>query len=453
MSLKANDKMLVNSHLTIVIVLNIVFSIASIISVIRDIYKSQKITIMYMCRIMYIGILCVVPALILYGQMNGVKVIKAISFEHENVWTFYVQFILTVIGYFVLNFGYNIKPRIIKQQRIKDSQNIIFTTIVFSLISVVSLFMWASGYGGISNLLENANAIRSGFVSSSNSTAFFKHFVPLALLTSWMLFSLLMRKNVKKFAYKIAAILLLIINVCVSSIYLQANDGRFLLAAYILLFFLIHIKYLYEVKSVNIIPLFIKLGVVAIIVGTILFNADKILRFMRGDTIIETSGSGIVKTISTEFYFIITGTQKSLLEWFSGDGKLMIVNDVINGLFAWLPTSFKPIILEDVWDYNTRIIEPSSYGQAPTTIVAQSVYDLGLIGIIVIPFLYGMLIKRVEKILEARKNNVFFDTIYVALGFYLCKGIVYFSLYNIMINIFFIFIGAVIYSVLRRFKV
>lgn len=444
--------MLISNHIEFISVLYIIFSAIGMISIIKNIYKTHRITIMSMCRVMYIMILCVVPALILYGQAEGINIVRNISFEARYLWTFYAQLVLTVIGYIIFNFGYSIKQRNGKEHSNGGSQNLIVTAIVFSMLSLVSLFLWASGYNGITGLLTNANAIRAGWLSSSNSFAFFKHFVPLSLLASWMLFNSLLRKTIKNISRKIIGILFLVCDILISSIYIQANDGRLLLAVYILLFFIIYLKYKYEVEAQNMAPIVIRFGVILIIVLFILFNADTILRYLRGQTIVSTGDSGILQTLSGEFSFIVSGTQTALSQWTSGEAKLMIGNDIVNGLFAWIPTSFKPFVLEDVWNYNTKIINSGSYGQSPTSIVAQSFYDLSWIGIIIIPFIYGVLIKKIEKILEARKDNIFFETVYVVLGVYLCKGIAYFSLYNIMINIFFIFIGIAIYSILQRVR-
>lgn len=447
--------MSVNNHLEIIATFYIVFAIISTISVIIKIARSRKITIMNMCSVMYILSLCVMPAIVLFGYTNGLSFTNSIVFEEKTVWTFYSQLILTIIGYLILHFGYRIKQKESKAYTSFTEQKNLLISVIFSLISAVSLYLWASGYGGINGLLASANQIRAGWVSSSNSFAFFKHFVPVSLLASWMLFNMIIRKEAKGAFAKIGILILLLCNVALSSIYIQANDGRLLLAVYIFLFFVLYLKHQYEIKKANIAPLLLKFGIVFIIVVLILFNADTILSIMRNDSSVstESGNSNLLNTVTKEFSFIISGTQTALIQNSSDDGKLMIVNDVVNGVFAWLPTSLKPIKLEDVWDYNTRIINTGGYGQSPTSIVAQSIYDLSLFGIIIIPLIYGILIKKIENVLEKRKGHVFYDTVYVVLGYYLCKGLPYFSLYNIMINTFFIFIAIIIYNVIQKIKI
>lgn len=446
--------MLIDSHLGIIALLYIVFAIIAIISTVIKIARSHKLSIMNMCSVMYILSLCVMPAVIFLGYTNGLKGTDIIIFNDKTVWTFYSQFILTIIGYFMFHFGYKIKQKESKPYASPTEHKNLLISFVFTLISVVSLFLWASGYGGVVELLAKANHIRAGWVSSSNSFAFFKHFVPVALLSSWMLFNLMLRREIKGTFAKLGVFILLLCNIALSSIYIQANDGRLLLAVYIFLFFVLYLKYKYEIEKTNIAPLLLKFGIAFIIVVFILFNAGTILSMMRNETTVssDNGSSNIINTITKEFSFIIAGTQSALFQNFSGDGSLMIVNDIVNGVFAWLPTSLKPIILEDVWDYNTRILNSGGYGQSPTSIVAQSIYDLSLLGIIIVPFLYGMIVKKFEKVLEKRKGSVFYDTIYVVLGYYLCKGIPYFSIYNIMINTFFIFVAIFIYNTVHKIK-
>ena len=226
-----------------------------------------------------------------------------------------------------------------------------------------------------------------------------------------------------------------------------------LLAVYFFLFFVLYFKYQYEIKQANITPMLIKFGIAFVVALVILLNADAILAFL-GDKAYEESDSsgGIVGTLSKEFSFIMSGTQNVLLQISSKTGRSMIINDVVNGVFAWLPTSLKPIALEDVWNYNTRVLDTGTYGQSPTSIVAQSLYDLSYWGIIIIPLIYGKLIRKIETLFEKREGNIFYDTVYVALGYFLCKGLPYFSLYNIMMNTFFIVIAIVIYTAVHKIK-
>lgn len=442
--------MIIDNHLEIIAMCYIIFSIPAIILIVMNIARQHKLSIMHMCSVMYIATLFVVPAIILFGYINRGIYPSGISFDDCDLWTFYVQMFLTIIVYIFLHLGYMVKQRSVEQYFTNKNQHILFNAIIFSVISMVSLVLWASGYGGITELVANANRIRAGRLLSSNSFTFFKHFVPLSLLATWMLFNLIIRKEIQNSYMKFWAGMLLLGDTVLSSIYIQANDGRLLLMVFGLMFFLIYFKYQYEIRSAKTSSMMLKASIILFASTFIIFNADAILSMMREEISVELESIQLIKNISGEFAFIISGTQRSLLQFASTDFKWMIGNDIINGVFAWLPTSMKPIILEDVWDYNTGLLWTGGYGQTPTSIVAQSVYDMGMLGVIMIPFIYGIFIKKVELILEKRKGNIFYDTVYLVLGFYICKGIPYFSIYNIMINTFFVVIAIFIYKIITR---
>ena len=226
-----------------------------------------------------------------------------------------------------------------------------------------------------------------------------------------------------------------------------------LAGVFILLFVLISIKNSYEVKGIKVSKLIIRSIILITIVFILILNSESFFALFRKTTGEEKSESlGFVGTVTKEFSFIVSGLQSAFKTRINGTAGLMIKNDLINGIFAWLPTSLKPITLVDVWDYNTTLLASGSYGQSPTSIIAQSVYDLGMPGVLFIPFFYGFLIKKIENLLAAHVNSTFYNTIYLVLGYYLAKGIAYFSMYNIMMNIFFIVIAILVYTIFKKFS-
>lgn len=442
-----------STHLIIVSFLYTVFSIGAIIVEIRNIGRIRKIAIISLCRLMFAVILGLIPALLCYGQVIDPRTRSVIDFSDKAIWTFYIQFLLTVISYLTMNFGYMVKQKVPKVHEKLGAEKVVLASLVYLFISAVALYLWGSAFGGLDRLLEQAEWIRAGVILPTNSFAFFKHFAPLALLTSFLLFNVLLHKQVRGFK-KLVTYIMLAVSVGLSSIYLQASDGRLMFASYILIFFLVYFAYQYEEKKMPLGKMAIRMIPILIIVTIVLFNAGTILRSLRGTESLgeKSNGRTIWDTIYGEFFFIVAGQQGAIEGAVSGETKLMIVNDIVNGLFAWLPTSLTPFKLESVWTYNTRLITPGATGTNPTSLVAQSVYDLGMIGVLVIPALFGALIRKTERILDSFPDSTFAKTVYMVLGFYLCRAIAYFSLYSIMIETFFIFLGIAIYAVLMRIR-
>jgi len=442
------------THLILIVFLYLVFSIVALNAECKCIIKEKRIKIITMCRIMYILTLGIIPALLCCIQIAAPKAGGIIDYSENAVWTFYVQVILTVIGYLAMNFGYAIKQRTPKTHTVLGNNKVLLTSFICVCFGTVAFYLFASAFGGVDRLMEQAEWIRAGVVLPTKNIAFFKHFVPLAFLSSYLTFNLLIRKQVCG-VKKLITYILFAASVVVSSLYLQANDGRLMLAFYCFLFFLFIISYNYEEKKIPIRKLLIWLILAGVILSVVLFNAETILHSFRGTEPLGDSSNEATEgdVLRKEFSFIVAGQQGAIEQCFSGEGKLMIINDLVNGLFAWLPTSLKPIRLMSVWEYNTQLITPGATGTNPTTIVAQSVYDLGILGILIIPLLFGVLVKKVERILESYPDSLFAKTVYIVLGFFLCRATTYFSLYSIMITTFFIFLGIVIYAILRRIKI
>lgn len=437
-------------HLTIIILINSIFSLIALIKEVKYIKKHQTIEIVTLCRLMYVLLVCIVPTIIYYAYLKE-EITSLIKYEKDYIWTFWVNTLLTIIAYVMFDIGTKIKQKKFKVREIKRSDRTNIVTSVFIIISCIALFKWAAGFGGIKSLIKNANSIRAGFVVSSGN-AFFKHFVPLALLSSLICFYSLIIDNNKKMTSKCYLGLIFIISLVISIIYILANDGRMLVGIYILLFLIIFIKNQYE-KEGKILKMLLKMLLIGSVSIILILNADNLFRKIKGAEIKSNNNSSILAIITNEFSFIVTGTQTAAISRNENMSNYMIKNDIINGLFAWLPTKIKPITYTDVWDYNTLLINPGVHGQLPTSIVAQSVYDLGIFGIILVPLMYGYLVKKIQEYIASYKNDIFFNTTYVVLGFYLAKGMSYFSLYNIMINVFFVVIGWIIYSVIYKVKI
>lgn len=437
-----------DTHLVFIIAIYLVFSVIAMINEINRIRKTGIIGIITFCRVLYILFVAIVPIIIFCGYLQ--KGITAyLKYEDRYIWTFYVGAFYTVLTYLMFSFGYHIKQKDVAIKKRSFTTKITILSTIFVLVSIMSLFLWASGFGGVGMLIMEANSIRAGFIGSSTNVAFFKHFVPLSMLAAFLIFDqVIVKKASKRIVY---LLLLFVISTIISIIYILANDGRMLAGIFIMLFFLILIKNDYEVKKKSLKTIILKTILLVAVVMLIILNADYIFRTMRGVEVLRnTQDNSLVDTVSDEFAFIVSSLQNAIIHRNDGTASYMFVNDVINGCFAWLPTSLKPISMVDVWDYNTSLLSTGGYGQTPTSIVAQAVYDLGFIGVLFIPTIYGMLIKKIEKILSSYKNNSFISTVYIVLGFYLAKGMAYFSLYNIMMNVFFIIVGCIIFTVLNK---
>lgn len=407
------------------------------------IYHSHKIRIISLCNFFFGIFLCGLPAIYYYDP--------PIHFDTVNIL---VGFINTCVCFVMLQCGYRFiqirrRKKIVKTYRVKIG----LLAFVLVAISISALILYSSGYGGINGLMMSGNLIRSSNIQSTNSLTFFKHFIPLSIVASLLLYNyifVLKQNNYKNISFWAQLIFLFIPSIIISYIYILANDGRLLAGMYIVFFILISIKHKYEFVGIPFKILLVASLFWLCLAWSLMIGSETIMVGYRHGNVSDSSDLGLRESVIHELSFIVTGTDKSIEKIdYTSFSQFMIINDFTNGLFAWLPTSLKPTKFDDVWDLNTNYINPSLIGQAPTCIVAQSYYDLGLLGIIIIPFFWGGMIKKLEGWLNGC-HDVFMNTIYMVIAFYIAKTMVYFSLYNFMMNVFFIFLSWLVYKALSH---
>ena len=447
--------MMINYHFIVIILVYLMFITRELIYILNTIIKSKKLSFLTLSSLIYVAILAVI--IVLEYSIN-IFSNSNFSLRHNfNLIIYhYLALFFTLICFYMFKLGYFNKQKVYHLKSSLSKGKMYFLLFFLTLVSILSLILWASDFGGLSLLIKNSNGIRAGYIVGTGNKSFFKHFVPSSMIVSLTLFHIIfLKREEKNTLIKIVNIFLLLFSFIISYIYILANDGRMLAVTYLLLFFLLKINYDFKFKNKGVastIILGIFLSVIAIIV---IINGDFFLNIIKGkpnNDIHYKLSDNYLKTITSEFSFIMQGVFQAINARFEGKAHYLIVNDVVNGILAWLPSNLKPINLVDVWDYNTILINSNIYGQAPTTIVAQSFYDLGFLGIFIIPYVYGTITRKFECILNSYSNDSFIDAIYISLGFNLAKGLVYFSFYNIMLNIFYIFFSYIIYIVIKKIK-
>lgn len=407
------------------------------------IIKTHHISFGSFCFAFFSVFCCIIPGLTLWdGDLSRCR--------NHSEWYAFITYLLTLVVYISAYVGYYLgnassKPKYRPNHLINDKgdKNITLFANILLIISIISLYLYSSGYGGIVETMLQGGTIRSSITKSSNSFTFFKHLIPVSIIASLLLYTQLFIKKRKQLI--VWNIIALILSFIISLIYITANDGRALAGIYILLFIIISLKYKFEIKHSSFKKMMINSILICSIIFVLIIESENIFNIFRERDIISNENSAL-DVILSEFNFIYVGLYTSV-KYILDSGSFLISNDVINGIFAWLPTSLKPIILDDVWDYNTHLINDGGYGQSPVNIVGQSFYDLGFFGIFIIPFLYTLILGKLDNFFNNNYNTVglvFFTT----LAFYLGKAMAYFSLYNIMMNIFFIVLSWYIYKLI-----
>ena len=124
----------------------------------------------------------------------------------------------------------------------------------------------------------------------------------------------------------------------------------------------------------------------------------------------------------------------------------MLVHDFAYGIFAWLPQSLSPSWALRLWTVNTQAVSPMfTTGEIPCGLLAQSVYDLGIVGVIVIPYLYGLILHFTDKKIVPNIGNPFVMGLFAYLFTDLLRVVSYAMLYDIVLDLFPLAIALIIY--------
>ena len=394
---------------------------------------------------MYTIIYGILPLmLLLFKDLKGYEFITYnIQFDYEGMISLMYSSILSLLGFLFLIMGYESKVFFKKEKEKEKKYNkIIGLTAWTSLaIGILSFLLWAKAYGSINNLIKLANAVRAGFSDIVNSFAFFKHPTRIVLFSCLFFFTIIQeekRMSIKKIGFYIG----FFISFYFSYLFLMASDGRLTMVLFLISFVWIKFgnkKYKFPIKSL------FRFGIVALIALVLLKYMDSITYFIKFGEWRDVPSS-LVNKILEELYFIPQSIQTAILSREEQKIGFTIVDDIITGIFSWVPTKFKPDGFQDVWNINTYLTyRYDGFGQRPCSLISQGYYDLGIFGVIFLSFLLGKLFKSVDRLNESK--NIFKKSIgaYITI-FNVIYVIPYCSFYSFMLIIFPIAVSIIIYK-------
>jgi hypothetical protein len=433
------------------------------ICTVRELYQKQEITGFFIASAMYdlvFGILPMAIAAQLLWDGNEIRFLQGmLDVTSDGIYALIYYYVLSFLGFSVFYLSYHSKINIhvksiinqfsVNFKRSNSAQNFLILSWLSLFIGVVSLYLWSSAYGSIFNLILEANAVRSGTGSITNSLAFFKHPARLVLICNFLFFSYLFKnKSSKKHLFhKLCGSIGLIITFSCSILFLLANDGRLTIVLYILA-----ILWLYTAgKKFHHIQYTIFGGIGLICMSLFLINEmDSITHFIRFAEWVD-NGKSITSSMIYELSFLPMGAQTSILSDWNDEVGLTFFDDLITGSCAWLPSSLKPTGYEDVWNINTRLIWGDlslSHGQYPCSFITQAYYDLRVVGIILYCWGAGKVLRRIDQWSFSDTSLLTMSLKAVIMEFIL-RGVAYFSFYDIMLGIFPIVIVVILNTILQ----
>lgn len=434
----------------LVSVLNFIFGSVILVKEINTIRLTHFFSLKNMCNLGFALYLFLIPGV--FFMFCPQERAKTMMLYDENGAI--KSFFFSLICYFAFNIGHRLIKKNYKRINYVRKISVLKLSFIFVVLSAISFFLWARSFGGFSALLMNAGAIRSGFVLPDTQTAFFKHPVQLAKLSSLYIYVVILirRNNFKGLTDKIILYTLGVLSIVISVFYLLADDSRSGMGMYLLSFIIVYLFKTSIIDKKSIGKTTIRAVVLVSIILFVVLNGDVILGSLRGtvenESNVDSTRNGIVNSIIDNFAFIVQSPFYATYYVDVMNGKLLIWDDLITGITAWLPTSLKPFPdALRTWDVNTSIhcLHTQLYGQFPHSIVANSIYDLSYIGLFILPCVLGMVVKKVENVMVPKLRDPFYLCIYCSLFITFSNMIQGFCLYYIMLNMFYLIFGLVIF--------
>ena len=390
--------------------------------------------------------------LFLYKSM-GIEVIRIIYTE-SDLGSLWYWFTFSVFGYISIQIVYRFafstdktkKAELIQEKKKeKLSPHSFFclqlTGIVCLVVGIISFYLWARAYGGISEFISVANAVRGGWSDVINPFAFMKHPSKIVLFSSYIFFKLIKEKH-KIFLNSIFMLISLVFSFC----YIMANDGRMTMAIYVVILMFMMLDLFAE--QINIGKKAVAVLIIAFVSIVLILNMDAFTASIRGSEI-EESGDSLAEGLTEELSYIVAAGQTSVRHWREPGSRLLLFDDLFSGIFAWLPTSLKPGNFVSIWTFNTnRYLENPDVvntSTIPTDYISTSIYDLGVFGCIVFGLFWGLILKKLDQEKKTSRSP-FFEIVYYTLAMSIFRLVNYCSLYDFILGLFNVAVAAVIWK-------
>jgi len=428
---------------------SLLFGLFCLFREINLILKKKTINIVNIFGIMYGMTYGILTAYYLhYTQYHEIQYHRILQQSSSDLWLWHVY---AIVSYVVIQVVYYnvcskkiIDTTIMKETRKKEIDILQWTAIICALIGTVSFCLWGSVYESVLDMIIEGNKIRSGVPEIYNPYSFMIRWVNL-LFISILLFIKLIKLGVHKKLNLIILFPLVYINI----IYLLVCDGRLMMAMFTVLVILSSFDLL-KIGNVNR-KYLVVLACVGIFALMLVLKLDGITYYIRTDEILDESDLAYENNfIVDEFGYIFKSAQQASSQCLTIGSPLLLVDDLVMGLFAWIPSRFKPDLdLVNIWNYNTDLYFNGSFsGQMPCDFVTHSLYTCGIFGSMFMVIIWSLMIVLSDNII--RKNN---DPFLEGLGYYMVYRFIYLvnycSIFYFIQGLFSVFMAVIIWRMVK----
>ena len=426
---------------------------------VRGILKKNTIRLFDLARLMYAFTFGLVPSLIYLQEANGERNLFFYDYSSEGLWNIVLMYFSSLIVYAVMNLAYFSAPRIpvsiqqnntLSEEKRKDISNrLLLCSTIMLILGGISFYLWTRAFGSINNFILNAAAIRSGTAGVYNRFAFMKQFVrilPLSLYAILSAYYYERPQSYRRFLFLFLAVASIIGNFY----YFLASDSRMTIILIGIGILVISLKHR---KRYRINGYLLRAAIIAFVLLVATMLADVFTHYIRYNTW-EVDTDSLINHFTREFRFVVTADMKSIRALMEGDLKLQIGNDLLNALTAWVPVRFIPFkVPETLWTYNTNLYGGSGgSGTSPSGIVSTSIYEFGIIGPVVFPFLFGRVTASADNLILKQRNMKYAEVYYAVSAGLFAQMIPYNQISSFVASLFPVFLFFLITKVIDHVR-
>ncbi|WP_281885450.1 O-antigen polymerase [Paenibacillus sp. YYML68] len=323
-----------------------------------------------------------------------------ISFT-SNFFLIFIFYVFLILGFYVRFSKYNTRLYL----KIKQKIDPIKVAVILLILGILAFILFVISYGGLSYVIQNAGAIRGGYVERSNFGAIVNLFTKNIYLSFWILLTIFITSNKNKLV-----LILLILSLSSSIAVGIIGAGRldFLMIFIIAYFIIVSIKHKFYFRYLILI---LPLSLYTILFGKEIFgsiqygysgvlNAIEYKREVVGGDLF----SGIIQYFAHPFISIQASLDSTESYRFFSDFPYS---------FLFFLKIFNLQVPETIVYYNTEFLSGIFESDIPAGVVAFSYYNLGILGIIIFGFVFGVVSKVIEDLFISIKQSALGIVLYL----------------------------------------
>lgn len=317
---------------------------------------------------------------------------------------------------------------------------------IMLFLGLISNFLYLKAYGGYFNYLNYSKLIRGGIFLLDNKFSFLAPFRS-CIIFSCYLFLAIWKSEKKKYLDFIMFTITFILSIFV----LYSNNGRL---SFVLFLLMILLFWMFSKSKVNTVNFKSIITIVAIVC-----LGGYLLVFV-GNTLGRNSINSIVTELNEEISFAFLNFKVINNKSFSTDYRFL--KDIIYMPLYILPSSFwsSNLGIKTSDAINTKIWKGSFKGEngntgtMPIDFVSISYLQFGIIGLFVIPVIYGWIISKILEVIKTLDNKFIYRMLYI----YLFLNVIFDAIFyadpqHIISNIYPFIIFMILYYFFKKIKI